>query len=219
MAFQLLRGGALEELRPTGTTDLRCGSVERFPVFKGSASYRMELDGRAIERGKPVISGLALKRPGLVASRGTTNVRKLEEALLVSPYLADPAHGTDLLGRSPNEKIGKIGGRTNGDRIGQLRFLCFEHVSWIRPQAGLRPAKSPRYVPDRRATTLASPGHVKRRARGDSGSRYPGRDAARSAASSSRRCASPLRILRTECIDLHARRHYTAPLSPSRSHP
>ena len=158
MAFQLLRGGALEELRPTGTTDLRCGSVERFPVFKGSASYRMELDGRAIERGKPVISGLALKRPGLVASRGTTNVRKLEEALLVSPYLADPAHGTDLLGRSPNEKIGKIGGRTNGDRIGQLRFLCFEHVSWIRPQAGLRPAKSPRYVPGRRATTLASPG-------------------------------------------------------------
>ena len=108
MAFQLLRGGALEELRPTGTTDLRCGSVERFLVFKGSASYRMELDGRVIERGKPVIPGLALKRPGLVASRGATNVSKLEEALLVSPYLADLVHGTDLLERSPNEKIGKI---------------------------------------------------------------------------------------------------------------
>ena len=62
MVFQLLRDGALEELRPTETTDLRSGGVERFLVFKGSASYRMELDGRVIEWGKPVISGLTLKK-------------------------------------------------------------------------------------------------------------------------------------------------------------
>ena len=62
MVFQLLRDGALEELRPTGTTDLRSGGIERFLVFKGSASYRMELDGRVIEWGKPVISGLTLKK-------------------------------------------------------------------------------------------------------------------------------------------------------------
>lgn len=62
MVFQLLRDGALEELRPTETTDLRDGGVERFLVFKGSASYRMELDGRVIEWGKPVISGLTLKK-------------------------------------------------------------------------------------------------------------------------------------------------------------
>ena len=61
MVFQLLREGALEELRPTETTDLRSGGVERFLVFKGSASYRMELDGCVIEWGKPVISGLTLK--------------------------------------------------------------------------------------------------------------------------------------------------------------
>ena len=62
MVFQLLRGGALEELRPTETVDLRSSGVERFLVFKGSASYRFELDGRVIEWGKPVISGLVLKK-------------------------------------------------------------------------------------------------------------------------------------------------------------
>ena len=62
MVFQLLRDGALEELRPTETTDLRSGGIERFLVFKGSASYRMELDGRVLEWGKPVISGLTLKK-------------------------------------------------------------------------------------------------------------------------------------------------------------
>ena len=62
MVFQLLRGGALEELRPTETADLRSSGAERFLVFKGSASYRFELDGRMIEWGKPVISGLVLKK-------------------------------------------------------------------------------------------------------------------------------------------------------------
>ena len=62
MVFQLLRGGELEELRPTETTDLRKSGVERFLVFKGSASYRFELDSRVVEWGKPVISGLVLKK-------------------------------------------------------------------------------------------------------------------------------------------------------------
>ena len=60
--FQLLRGGELEELRPTETTDLRSSGVERFLVFKGGASYRMELDGREVEWEAPIISGLALKK-------------------------------------------------------------------------------------------------------------------------------------------------------------
>ena len=62
MVFQLLRNGLLEELRATETTDLRKSGVERFLVFKGSASYRFELDGRVVEWGKPVISGLVLKK-------------------------------------------------------------------------------------------------------------------------------------------------------------
>ena len=66
LVYQLLRGGALEELRPTETTDLRSGGVERFLVFKGSSSYRIELDGGVIEWGKPVISGIVLKKlPGV----------------------------------------------------------------------------------------------------------------------------------------------------------
>ena len=62
MVFQVLRGGALEEIRPTETTDLRASEVERFLVFKGSASYRINLDGQVLEWGKPVISGLVLKK-------------------------------------------------------------------------------------------------------------------------------------------------------------
>ena len=62
MVFQLLRGGVLEDLRATETVDLLNSGVERFLVFKGSASYRFELDGRVIEWGKPVISGLVLKK-------------------------------------------------------------------------------------------------------------------------------------------------------------
>ena len=62
MVYQLIRGGELEELRPTETTDLRSRGVERFVVFKGSASYRMELDGRVLEWGAPVISGITLKK-------------------------------------------------------------------------------------------------------------------------------------------------------------
>ena len=61
MVFQLLRNGELEELRPTETTDLRNSGVERFLVFKGSASYRIELDGRVIEWGAPEILGSTLK--------------------------------------------------------------------------------------------------------------------------------------------------------------
>ena len=62
MVFQLLLGGVLEDLRAAETVDLRNSGVERFLVFKGSASYRFDLDGRVIEWGKPMISGLVLKK-------------------------------------------------------------------------------------------------------------------------------------------------------------
>ena len=62
MVYQLLPDGKLEELRPTETTDLRSQGVERFLVFKKSASYQFELDGHMREWGAPVISGLVLKK-------------------------------------------------------------------------------------------------------------------------------------------------------------
>jgi len=62
LVYQVLRNGELDDLRPTETTDLRERGVERFLVFKGSAAYRIELDGRVLEWGAPGISGLVLKK-------------------------------------------------------------------------------------------------------------------------------------------------------------
>lgn len=62
LVFQVLRNGELEELRPDETVDLRAAGVERFLVFEGAASYRIELDGRVVEWGAPVITGCVLKR-------------------------------------------------------------------------------------------------------------------------------------------------------------
>lgn len=62
IVFQVLRNGELEELRPDETVDLRTAGVERFLVFKSSASYRIDLDGRVTEWGAPAITGRVLKR-------------------------------------------------------------------------------------------------------------------------------------------------------------
>ena len=70
MVFQLLRNGELEELRPDETVDLRTAGIERFLVFEGAASYRIDLDGRVVEWGAPVITGRVLKRlAGVDAAR------------------------------------------------------------------------------------------------------------------------------------------------------
>lgn len=62
LLFQLLRSGMLEELRPDETTDLRHSGVERFLVFRNDRSFRFELDGRMLEWGGALISGLTLKK-------------------------------------------------------------------------------------------------------------------------------------------------------------
>lgn len=70
MVFQVLRNGELEELRPDETVDLRTVSVERFIVFEGAASYRIDVDGRVVEWGAPAITGQVLKRlAGVDAAR------------------------------------------------------------------------------------------------------------------------------------------------------
>lgn len=62
LVFQMLPNGDLEELRLDETTDLRARGVERFLVFRGTASWRIEVDGRVLEWGAEVISGCTLKR-------------------------------------------------------------------------------------------------------------------------------------------------------------
>ncbi|MDQ1902356.1 multiubiquitin domain-containing protein [Paracoccus sp. WLY502] len=70
MVFQVLHNGELEELRPDETVDLRTAGVERFIIFEGAASYRINLDGRIVEWGAPAITGRVLKRlAGVDATR------------------------------------------------------------------------------------------------------------------------------------------------------
>jgi hypothetical protein len=59
--FQVLANGLLEQLRLDETTDLRERGVEKFLVFQSDRSFRFELDGREVEWGATVISGLTLK--------------------------------------------------------------------------------------------------------------------------------------------------------------
>ncbi|MQT13071.1 multiubiquitin domain-containing protein [Segnochrobactrum spirostomi] len=61
LVFQILRDGELEELRQDETTDLRGGRVERFLIFPGAESFRIELDGHVLEWGACAISGRVLK--------------------------------------------------------------------------------------------------------------------------------------------------------------
>lgn len=61
LVFEILRDGELEELRQDETTDLRGGRVERFLIFPGAESFRIELDGQVLEWGACAISGRVLK--------------------------------------------------------------------------------------------------------------------------------------------------------------
>lgn len=61
LLYQLLTSGALEELRPEETTDLRQAGVEKFLAFRGDRSFRFELNDQATDWGTQWISGRTLK--------------------------------------------------------------------------------------------------------------------------------------------------------------
>lgn len=62
VAYRILQGGLLEELRPDEPTDLRDSGVERFIVFRTDRSFRFLLNGRSFDWGAPHITGLTLKK-------------------------------------------------------------------------------------------------------------------------------------------------------------
>lgn len=62
LIFQLVYGGQLEEIRLDETVDLRQPGIERFITCQSDRSFRLVIDGRRFEWGKPLISGLELKR-------------------------------------------------------------------------------------------------------------------------------------------------------------
>lgn len=62
LVFQKLANGQLEEIRLDESVDLREAGREAFITFRSDQSFRLTLDGRRFEWGRPLISGLELKR-------------------------------------------------------------------------------------------------------------------------------------------------------------
>ena len=62
LIFQVLQGGQLEEIRLDETTDLRKLGLERFITFASDRSFRLVIDGRRLEWGRPLLNGLELKK-------------------------------------------------------------------------------------------------------------------------------------------------------------
>lgn len=62
LLFQLLPSGALEEIRPDETVDLRAPGREQFVSFRSDRSFRFHIDDQARDWGRQRISGLHLKQ-------------------------------------------------------------------------------------------------------------------------------------------------------------
>lgn len=62
LLFQLLPSGAMEEIRPDETVDLRAPGREQFVSFKSDRSFRFHIDDDARDWGQQRISGLHLKQ-------------------------------------------------------------------------------------------------------------------------------------------------------------
>jgi hypothetical protein len=62
LVFQMLADGMLEGLRLDETTDLTARGVERFLVFASDRAFFFEIDGRRMEWGAQLISGMTLKK-------------------------------------------------------------------------------------------------------------------------------------------------------------
>lgn len=62
LIFQLLPDGALEEIRPEETVDLRAPGRERFITFRSDRSFRLHVDEQARDWGLQAVTGLQLKQ-------------------------------------------------------------------------------------------------------------------------------------------------------------
>lgn len=62
LLFQLLPSGALEEIRPDETVDLRAPGREQFVSFRSDRSFRFHIDDQARDWGQQRISALHLKQ-------------------------------------------------------------------------------------------------------------------------------------------------------------
>lgn len=61
LIFQKLKDGQIEEIRLDETVDLTQKGTERFITWRSDRSFRFSIDGRRLEWGAPLITGLKLK--------------------------------------------------------------------------------------------------------------------------------------------------------------
>ncbi|MEM9814865.1 MAG: multiubiquitin domain-containing protein [Cyanobacteria bacterium P01_D01_bin.6] len=62
LIFQKLKNGQMEEIRLDETVDLRRQGIEQFITWHSDRSFRFSIDGRRLEWGAPLITGLELKK-------------------------------------------------------------------------------------------------------------------------------------------------------------
>lgn len=137
LVFQILRDGALEEIRPEETVDLRSAEAEKFIVFRSDRSFRFLLDERAMDWGASHISGTTIKRLAGVPAETTEvwldaaggNDRVIENKEWVD--LAEP--GTERFVTRPLQIKVKVNSR---DRTIDHRVLTYwELVVLAYPEA------------------------------------------------------------------------------------
>ena len=126
MVFQMLRDGELEDLRLDETTDLREAGVERFLVFKGSETFRIELDRQVVEWGAPRITGRTLK--GLAGVDPTT-YGVWQEVPGEDDRLIDDSEFVDLRGPGLERFFTGIHETTEGRETASLPRLCRRYLT------------------------------------------------------------------------------------------
>jgi hypothetical protein len=88
--FAILPGGDFEDVRLHEAFDLRGRGAERFVMFRTDRDFKFEIDGRHLSWGKPVISGIVLRRLADVQSgydlylevRGGQDVKVLDDSVV-----------------------------------------------------------------------------------------------------------------------------------------
>lgn len=91
--FAILATGDFEDIRLDETFDLRTRGAERFVAFRTDRAFKLTLDDRQIEWGKPVISGAALGKLARVGEHQAIflEVRGGEDKLIEDQDMVDLA--------------------------------------------------------------------------------------------------------------------------------
>lgn len=141
LVFQMLRDGALEEIRPEEGVDLREAGVEKFLVFRSDRSFRFYIDERAFDWGAAHISGNTLKRLGNLPVIGTDlwlDIVGSEDQLVGDRDLIDLSRpGVERFNARPTRIVIKVNSRDR--EVDHYEVDYWEIVRLAFPNAAASP--------------------------------------------------------------------------------